>query len=358
MKILAPITDQVSLGGRLFGPTEEFYIGYHDFNAPELFDRTKPLNRMSEFKASSPCSLEDIKPIAGQIHSCGKKLFVTINALSYTDEQLEYIKKNHLPKLAEYKVDGAIVSTVALAKASAECGVSPVASTSCAIDNNDIMQVYREAGVKRVILPREYKIKEIAAFHKDNPDIEIEIFGMLNKCYFDDAYCMGSHMRTEVCGGGICYGAMNVAKVTPLMIDKNFEKMSKYASMDITGCSTLLDMKKLLRDGMQVYTQDRSSVDDTVNEWMGPGGGCCLCALYDLKIAGVSTLKVVGRGSRNQSLNVFIDILQKNLEILKHCECREEYLDNMYIPDSMMPFCSCGTACYYPEARYPEKENY
>lgn len=358
MKILTPITDQVSLGSRLFGPSEEFYIGYHDGKAQKLFNPYGPLNRMSDFPMSSPCALEDIRPIAEQIHSCGKKLFVTINALSYTDAQMEYIKKNHLSKLAEYKIDGAIVSTLAMARAVSEYGIRPVASTICAIDNNDIMQVYREAGVGRVILPREYRIKEIAAFHKDNPDIEIEVFGMLNKCFFDDAYCMGSHIRAGQCGGGICYSITNIAKTTPLIIDKNFEKMSKYEAMDENGCNTLLDMKKTLREGLQRYTKDQNSVDDMINTWIGSGGGCCLCALYDLKIAGVSTLKVVGRGSRNQSFNIFLDLLQKNLNILKHCECREEYLDNMYLPDSMMPYCASGTACYYPEIRYPdEKEN-
>ncbi len=68
------------------------------------------------------------------------------------------------------------------------------------------------------------------------------------------------------------------------------------------------------------------------------------CALYDLQKAGITYLKIVGRGNYTEFMQQDIIRLKKALMILETAETKREFRDRMkqeLFPDG------CSQNCYY-----------
>lgn len=69
--------------------------------------------------------------------------------------------------------------------------------------------------------------------------------------------------------------------------------------------------------------------------------GCGLCSLKDLENAGVTHLKVVGRGNLIQNIERDVKGLKKALYILDNSENYKKDMKNELFPNG------CGGVCYY-----------
>ena len=76
-----------------------------------------------------------------------------------------------------------------------------------------------------------------------------------------------------------------------------------------------------------------------------------------MKEMGISSLKIVGRADRSDSVYEDIRLTKRNLAIAEACSSEREYLDRMEIPARAQKKCLWGFSCYYPEVRFPEKTN-
>lgn len=172
-ELLAPAKNKDCAYAAINAGADAVYIGSEAFGA-----RKKAGN-----------SLEDIKEIVDYAHKFLVKIYVTVNTILFDNELKEAEKL--IWKLYEIGVDAVIFQDFAFF----EMDLPPIAlhaSTQCNIDDIKKIQFLKEMNVERVVLPREFSLREIKEITQ-NIDIETEVFvhGALcvsysGQCYFSD----------------------------------------------------------------------------------------------------------------------------------------------------------------------------
>ena len=102
---------------------------------------------------------------------------------------------------------------------------------------------------------------------------------------------------------------------------------------------TEVDLEKDISDEIALTEKCRDSDGYLCGET-----GCGLCALYQLQEAGITHLKLVGRGNYTDFMEKDIRNLRKALDILEHSDSEKTYLSNLqkvFFPDG------CSGNCYY-----------
>ncbi|MGA1847098.1 peptidase U32 family protein [Deferribacter abyssi] len=141
-------------------------------------------------------SLEEMDRAIKYLHSRGKKGYVTVNiyARNYDFKDL----KKYLHELKEINPDGIIISDMGVFKLIKDEKIDiPVhISTQANTTNYYAINMWKELGVKRVVLARELsknEIKEIC----ENTDIEIEVFVHGAMCISHSGRCVLSNYMTK-----------------------------------------------------------------------------------------------------------------------------------------------------------------
>ncbi|MCI6859164.1 MAG: U32 family peptidase [Eubacterium sp.] len=323
MKILVPLNSEECLEEYIQAGADELYMGFYDEAWFEKFGRYADINRMSGFKGrANRYNFQEMLHLAQRTKQLGKSAFVTMNANCYSREQIEYVKEHYFPDLKQVGIDGLICSDIHMMREASKAGLPTVASTMCAIYNEDIARYYYEAGTRRMIVPRDLSLEEIADICRAFPDVEYEAFFMRNGCVFADCYCLGMH-RKEC--GATCAFIRNHPKET------------------ITGRKTFDEMQEINRND---YLYDEAFHRET----------CGMCALYRMKEMGIRSLKIVGRSDQHKAVCEDIRLVRKNIEIANKASCEEEYLHSMIFPSNAKKKCLSGLSCYYPEVRFKKNK--
>ena len=323
MKILTPYRKECDIDALFEAGADELYFGFYDDRWIEKFGDFSYINRMSDFKLkANAVPFEEAPGLIDEIKRHGLKAFVTMNAAEYSVAQVDMLEQ-YLSAMEASRPDGIIVSSLVLAQLVQKHGIKPVASTMCGIFNSDILKEYIDAGVSRVILPRELTLSEIEDMCASHPEIEFEVFLMRNGCRFADSHCLGVHGRQY---GALCNAVTNGPfKVETL--DLEFDKRQAYDW------------------NFRMYNMAHR------------GEACSLCAIYRLMKAGVDAGKIVGRNDNPEAIKRDILLVKKNIEIARSSQTEEEYLDKMIFPPSRCNLCLQGLSCYYPEVRFPCKDS-
>lgn len=322
MKIMVPLNDVHFIDDYIRAGADEFYIGFTDDAWRERFGENADLNRMSAFKKmANGCSFRDVLRAADVIRSRGGSLFVTFNSNAYTEEQLAFLM-DYMRELKTNGVSGVIISSPGAAMAALRVGMPPVASTMCAVYNSDIAKFYYGLGVRRMILPRDMTLAEMADVVRNVPDAEYEAFFMRNGCRFSDAYCLGIHSERH---GAIC-GQLRRAEWKKYSCGRNFSEIHE------------TDLNKYLYDKAFHNT------------------ACGLCSLYALREMGVHSLKIVGRADNPAAVIKDIALTKRNIAVMETVSSEEDYLRKMAFPEARESVCLLGFGCYYPESRFGDAE--
>lgn len=319
MKILVPLSKVEYIDPYIEAGADEFYLGFYDERWSKTFGTYSDINRMSGFgKRANPYSFDQAVEVIQEIKIKQKKVFITMNANGYSKEQIEFIENYFFSLLKELSIDGVIVSDINITLSAVKCGLQPVASTMCAIYNSKIAEIYRDMGVKRMILPRDLSLNELETICKRVPDVKFEAFFLRNGCIFSDCYCLGMH-RPE-CGATCTY----------------------------------------TRFGNNQYSHDYTDFEDfhdvDVNEYLYRSSfhqdACAMCALYRLNQIGIDSLKIVGRADDFEAICNDISLTRYNIEIMNESKTEQEYLKRMHFPGNFPQMCRMGYSCYYPEIRF------
>ena len=162
-------------------------------------------------------SVDDIRALCRYAHQYGAKVYVTVNTIIYDDE-LEATRQL-IDELADAAVDAILVQDMAVLKMlrNGDCphvssvadyrGTVPQLHASTQTDNRTVEKVrwLRSLGFRRVVLARELSVDEIAAIHRDVPDVELEVFvhGALCVSYsglcYASQYCFGRSANRGAC---------------------------------------------------------------------------------------------------------------------------------------------------------------
>ncbi len=319
MKILVPLSNAEYIEQYIKAGADELYLGFHDERWNACFGEYSDINRMSGFgKRANPYSFKQAVDIIKKIKNNGKKVFVTINANGYSKEQICFMEKNYFPFLRDAEADGIILSDINAIKAAVRWGLYPVASTMCAVYNSDIANVYYQSGVKRMILPRDLSLGELAIICKSLPEVQFEAFFMRNGCIFSDSYCLGMH-RPE-CGALCTY--------------------------------TRYGVSKYMHDYSDFYDNLDADLNDYLYRMAFHLEACAMCALYRLNQIGITSLKIVGRADDFKGICRDIELTKHNIEVMELSADEQEYLEKMVFPQDFPQKCRMGFYCYYPEVRF------
>lgn len=180
-ELLAPAGDMNKLKTAFYFGADAAYVGGKNFSL-----RAQAGNFTEE----------ELAEAVRYSHERGKKLYVTVNILARNDdikEAAEYLKF-----LERIGADGAIISDAGLVALAKEVAPElPVnLSTQANTLNFKAARLWKEFGVKRVILARELSLKEIREISEANDGLEIETFIHGAMCISYSGRCLLSDYRT------------------------------------------------------------------------------------------------------------------------------------------------------------------
>ena len=120
------------------------------------------------------------------------KVYVTVNTILYDDE----LEATHqlLQALQQAGVDAILVQDMAILEMRNEDHLIPQLHASTQTDNRTPEKVrwLRDQGFSRVVLARELSVDEIAAIHREVPDVELEVFVHGALCVSYSGICYAS----------------------------------------------------------------------------------------------------------------------------------------------------------------------
>ena len=154
-------------------------------------------------------TMEEIEKAVEYAHLNGVKVHVTVNTLINNFEIADVM--NYLFKLYQIGIDAVIVQDFGI------CWLLKTlipdlevhGSTQMSLSNYSSIKWAAKNNIKRVVLPREINVKQIAKTHeqlkKDNINMEIEVFGHGALCYSVSGNCYMSSYNSGRSGNrGAC----------------------------------------------------------------------------------------------------------------------------------------------------------
>lgn len=177
--------------------------------------------------------------------------------------------------------------------------------------NSDFCSLLAKLKIRRMIFHRKMTIGEMKQCR--NPEItEYEAFALNEKCHFHGGYCNSLHCDE------LTYSCRLPYRLGEVVENTNEER----------------------RNVQMRFSQEK---DDDPAYLVGESG-CALCKLWDLEQAGITHLKIVGRGNYTDCMLEDLKAMKKALKILRDSQSREKYIEKM--KQKLFPN-GCSGECYY-----------
>lgn len=275
---------------------DELFAGFVPFAWLEKYGNTVPLNRREVLMHDIQLdTFGEMEILARKVARHGVPVALTFNSICYHPGQYAMIG-DMLEKLHTLGFMDWIIADPALLLYLKQQGVPGHIHLSgeAGCFNPDAMAFFAPMGIHRWILPRKITPAEIAACIRAHPGMEYEAFALNEKCHYSGAFCSSLH----------CDELDHICQVPYMPVGPDVSMADHENSYDGFGAS-----------------------------------GCALCVLPELKRAGVTHLKLVGRGAHVQCLERDIALLRRaaDMDNASGEEIRREILGEQ-----------CSENCYYP----------
>ena len=172
LELLSPAKDLACGMAAIDHGADAVYIGAQRFGA----------------RAAAGNSVADIARLCQYAHQFGARVYVTVNTIVYDDE-LEATRQL-LDDLADAHVDAILVQDSSLF--TLHSSLQFHASTQTDNRTAEKVRWLRSLGFSRVVLARELSVDEIAAIHREVPDVELEVFVHGALCVSYSGLCYAS----------------------------------------------------------------------------------------------------------------------------------------------------------------------
>lgn len=276
---------------------DECFAGFVPLDWLEKYLNLTPLNRREVLMHNLQFgSFAEMQQLASMVDEHGVPVSLTFNSISYLPEQYPRIgemldKLSHLGFRDWILADPALLLYLKNQKIKGRIHLSGEAGCF----NPDAVRFFNRFGVDRWIFPRKMLPEEMAACIAAAPGVEYEAFALNERCHYSGAYCSSLH----------CDELDHICHIPYLPTGPDIR------------CSNANN-----------YPPDGFGA-----------GGCALCALPRLQAAGITHLKIVGRGAHIRNMERDIRLLRRALEFENAAPdvLRREILGK-----------SCSFNCYYP----------
>lgn len=197
-------------------------------------------------RQSAGNSVADIHTLCDYAHRFGAKVHVTVNTIIYDDEMDDMLRL--VRELEEAGADALLIQDMGLLQQCRETLRTKMAlhaSTQCDTRSAEKVRWLRSLGFDRVVLARELSAEEIAAIHREVPDVEIEAFvhGALCVSYSGVCYvsqhCFGRSANRGACAQ-FCRMAFDLKDSDGKVIERQRHLLSLKDMSQIDHLETLM----------------------------------------------------------------------------------------------------------------------
>ena len=318
---------------------DELFCGYAPFSWSEKYGTVLPLNRREVLNYNVQIgSFSELEILANMVQKYQKPVHLTFNSLYYRPEQYEEIAQI-IQQCRSIGFDSYILADPALLvylrKEKIDCEVH--LSGDLGTVNSAMTEVFAKEYPKRIIFQRKNTISEMravirhitaqkeAARKEWTYPTEFEAFALNELCQFSGAFCNSLHCDEM---GYLC--------------------RVPYWKKPMSLSESKLEKQEKNRPGENISISEWDSASELMNPVSEDGylcgaTGCGLCTLKQLSDAGITHLKLVGRGNYTDFMERDIRNLRRTLEILEDSSTEEEYIRAMKA--ELFPN-GCSHMCY------------
>lgn len=318
---------------------DELFCGYVPFSWSEKYGTVLPLNRREVLNYNVQIgSFSELEILANMVQKCQKPVHLAFNSLYYRPEQYEEIAQI-IQQCRSIGFDSYILADPALLvylrKEKIDCEVH--LSGDLGTVNSAMTEVFAKEYPKRIIFQRKNTISEMravirhitaqkeAARKEWTYPTEFEAFALNELCQFSGAFCNSLHCDEM---GYLC--------------------RVPYWKKPMSLSESKLEKQEKNRPGENISISEWDSASELMNPVSEDGylcgaTGCGLCTLKQLSDAGITHLKLVGRGNYTDFMERNIRNLRRTLEILEDSSTEEEYIRAMKA--ELFPN-GCSHMCY------------
>lgn len=307
---------------------DEVFCGYVPYEWNKKYGTLFPLNRREVLYYNVNIgSLEDMKILKKMSDKYKTKVSITFNYLYYLEEQYEFISEI-IKNLIDIGFTDFIIADIAfilyLEEKNIKCNIH--LSGECSEVNSLSIDFFnRFSNISRYIFHRKNSISDMKSCILNNKrKMEYEAFILNERCHYTGAFCNSLH----------CDELIHLCKV-PYEISKISEKSKKFNEVD----------KRIKLHQNEIENEDIEDYNDEeiANSYLVGSTGCGLCSLEKLRDAGVTHLKVVGRGNSVDNMERDIRGLKKAINLLD--KSYSNYKDE--VKKEIFNNCTCSNECYY-----------
>ena len=292
---------------------DELFCGYVPFSWSEKYGTVLPLNRREVLNYNVQIgSFSELEILANMVQKYQKPVHLAFNSLYYRPEQYEEITQI-IQQCRSIGFDSYILADPALLvylrKEKIDCEVH--LSGDLGTVNSAMTEVFAKEYPKRIIFQRKNTISEMravirhitaqkeAARKEWTYPTEFEAFALNELCQFSGAFCNSLHCDEM---GYLC--------------------RVPYWKKPMSLSESKLEKQEKNRPGENISISEWDSASELTNPVSEDGylcgaTGCGLCTLKQLSDAGITHLKLVGRGNYTDFMERDIRNLRRTLEILR-----------------------------------------
>lgn len=318
---------------------DELFCGYVPFSWSEKYGTVLPLNRREVLNYNVQIgSFSELEILANMVQKYQKPVHLAFNSLYYRPEQYEEIARI-IQQCRSIGFESYILADPALLvylrKEKIDCEVH--LSGDLGTVNSAMTEVFAKEYPKRIIFQRKNTISEMravirhitaqkeAARKEWTYPTEFEAFALNELCQFSGAFCNSLHCDEM---GYLC--------------------RVPYWKKPMSLSESKLEKQEKNRPGENISISEWDSASELMNPVSEDGylcgaTGCGLCTLKQLSDAGITHLKLVGRGNYTDFMERDIRNLRRTLEILEDSSTEEEYIRAMKA--ELFPN-GCSHMCY------------
>lgn len=275
--VLAPVREASEVAPLVAAGATRLYCGVSPRAWTQRYTRAVWLSRRAPDAAVADlASLARLVEAAGR---CGVPVDVALNAPCLTGDQIELVVDLARGAIRSLGVAAAIVADPSLMLALGEQGLPFVASTVFVAHNPSALELARELGAVRAVLPRHLRVDEIAALVREVPALPLEVLSLFDGCAFEEGGCRTLH------------GMPGTAAFCQIAWTRRLEPTDGGTAVEEPEAARFRETEQDYR----AWLSWSDACDTPVDDGGAPNGTCALCALDELRRAGVSAFKVAGR---------------------------------------------------------------
>lgn len=297
---------------------DEFFCGYVPYEWSREYGTALALNRREVLNYQVQLgSFSELEILAKLVRAYGRPVHLAFNSLYYIPEQYPKIA-SIVKKCQSLGFETFIVADPALflylRREKIDCKIHLSGETGEV--NREMLAFFRRFGLQRLIFHRKNTLEDMASVIRAGVGLEFEAFVLNELCQFTGAFCNSLHCDEL---GHLCRVPYELGRV-----------------------------RGKLLSGNNVNFDDEALTLDEEGYLCG-ATGCGLCALYAFQRAGITHLKLVGRGNHADFMEKDIRNLRKALDIMEGSSSEADFRKEM--KRQLFPR-GCSGNCYYAKSSW------